>query len=233
MSQSSKRVPVATVVPRPKRRVSGRTSAASTPLALRAAGVEMAPELREHILSRLGFRLGKFARHIERLTVRFEDVNGPRGGVDTVCRIKVVLSGHASVVVEELASGPFEAFNRADDRVERAVRRAIGRAQGQGRLRGVRAPEGVAANPQPAARSAPASTPASTSRNFKRRTRRATAALEETSATGRRSRKSTRGSTNRARQGNKLSQRQTRRVSSPKAREAQGKSPPKSHSKKI
>jgi ribosome-associated translation inhibitor RaiA len=237
MSQSPKRVPVATVVPRPKRRVSGRTSAASTPLALRSAGVEMAPELREHILSRLGFRLGKFARHIERLTVRFEDVNGPRGGVDTVCRIKVVLSGNASVIVEELASGPFEAFNRADDRVERAVRRAIGRAQGRGRLRGVRAPEREVAKPRAAKRSAPTSastsTSTSTSRNFKRRTRGATAALEETSATGRRSRKSTRGSANRARQGNKLSQRQTRRVSSPKARKSQSKSPPKSRSKKM
>ena len=151
MSQSSKRVPVGVAPSRPRKRVSGRTSAAETPLALRTSGIGLTPELREHVLGRMGWRLGKFARHIERLTVRFEDVNGPRGGVDTVCRIKVVLSGHASVVVEELASGPFEAFNRADDRVERAVRRAIGRAQGRGRLTGVRAPRRAPAVAKPRA----------------------------------------------------------------------------------
>ena len=45
-------------------------------------------------------KLGKFATSIERVSVRVTDTNGPRGGVDQVCNVKVVLSGLPSVVVE-------------------------------------------------------------------------------------------------------------------------------------
>jgi len=136
--RSLKRSPFATTVSRADRRVGGRTSAARTPLALRTSGLSVDPELRDHIRRRLGWRLGKFAPHIERLTVRFEDVNGPRGGIDVACRIKVVMSRLPSVVVTELAKNAAKAFDRADDRVERAVRRAIGRAREGGRLGRVR-----------------------------------------------------------------------------------------------
>ena len=203
------------------RRLVARGAATGVPLALRTSGVDVTPELREHVHSRMDRRLGKFARHIDRVTVRFEDVNGPRGGVDTSCKIKVVLTGIESVVVEGLAHGAFEAFNRADDRVERAVRHALGRARGRGRLASRRPPKRAPAvvPVRAAARIAGAR---ATSRNLKRRTGRASAALE-VSAKARPSRKSTRKSANRTRQGNKLTRRQVRRVSSPKARKAQSK----------
>jgi ribosome-associated translation inhibitor RaiA len=215
--KSLKRAPFAVAIPRPRKRAGGRAAASRTPVALRTtAGLAVAHDVQDYIRGRLGFRLGKFARHIERITVRFSDVNGPRGGVDTVCGIKVVLSGLPSVVVAEAAHTPVEAFNRADDRVERAVRRSIGRAQGRG-LVPSGAPEGgraigAAHGAEPEVRPR-----AAAPRNVRGRTRRATAALEG-SAGPRPSRKSTRGSVNRAKQGNKLRRRQSRRVSSPKAR---------------
>jgi ribosome-associated translation inhibitor RaiA len=109
-----------------------------TPLAVRAQKIEVTPAVSEHIHDRLRGRLEKLAHRVERLSVRFEDVNGPRRGVDTVCRIKVVLAGLPSIVVEELASDPLEAFNRADHRVEQAVVRAVGRARRLQRPAGVR-----------------------------------------------------------------------------------------------
>jgi hypothetical protein len=109
---------------------SRRTAEREGKLALRTSGIAVDADLREYVRGRLGWRLGKFARHIERLTVRFEDVNGPRGGIDTACRIKVVISGLPSVVVEELAGDSIEAFNRANDSVEQAVKHAIGRTLG-------------------------------------------------------------------------------------------------------
>jgi ribosome-associated translation inhibitor RaiA len=182
-------------------------------LAVRTSGVELSPALQKKIQSRLNRRLGKFAPHIERVTVRFADQNGPRRGVDTVCRIKVVLSGLPSVVTNQKASGAAEAFNRADDQAARAVKRAVARGQARGTVGRKLAPP-VAQRPVAAAERHRTSTAA---RNFKRRTGRATAALEG-SAQPRPSRKSTRGSANRAKQGNKLARRQTRRVSSPKRR---------------
>ncbi|MGA8807885.1 MAG: hypothetical protein WB973_08395, partial [Thermoanaerobaculia bacterium] len=76
--RSIKRAPFAATVSRADRRAAGRTWAASTPLAVRTSGIAVDPDLRRRIHGRLGLRLGKFAPRIERLTVRFEDVNGPR-----------------------------------------------------------------------------------------------------------------------------------------------------------
>lgn len=61
----------------------------------------MEPVERERIRSLLGRKLAKYAAHIERATIRIDDVNGPRGGVDTLCKIKIVISGSPSTVVEE------------------------------------------------------------------------------------------------------------------------------------
>lgn len=44
---------------------------------------------RAGIRRRLGMKLGKLAWSIERVTVRARDGNGPRGGVDQECTVKV------------------------------------------------------------------------------------------------------------------------------------------------
>jgi hypothetical protein len=61
--------------------------------------------------------------------VRIEDVNGPRGGVDVACRLKVALHGLPSVVIEQTATTVGVAVDRAIDAAERAVSRAIDRAR--------------------------------------------------------------------------------------------------------
>ena len=218
--RSIKRSPFAGTVARAERRTAGRTWAPETPLAVRTSGVAVDPELRARIHQRLGWRLGKFAPRIERLSVRFEDVNGPRGGIDVACSIKAVIGDLPSVVVTELAANPRLAFDRAGLRVERAVRRAIGRGRERGRLGPTQAPTVAHGRKrQRGARGARVTraAPSTAVRNRKRRAPKATAALEG-SARSRPSRKSTRGSANRAKHGNKLGRREQRRLSSPKAR---------------
>ena len=183
------------------------------PLALRTSGIEISPVLRKQIQTRIDRRLGRIAPHIERVTVRFEDVNGPRGGVDTLCRIKVVLSGLPSVLAHQKASDPETAFNRADHRVEQAVKKAITRGQARGIVASGMVSPAEAQNPPKPKRKISSTE----SRNFKKRTGRAVTQLEE-SATGRPSRKSTRKSVNRSKQGNKLATRETIRATSPKRR---------------
>jgi CBS domain-containing protein len=97
------------------------------PAYIRAAEGDLSPHDRTYIRRKLGTRLGKFASAIERVSVRTEDVNGPRGGIDRVCRIKVVLSGLPSVVVERRDASLSAAVDGALSRVEVAVRRAIQR----------------------------------------------------------------------------------------------------------
>jgi hypothetical protein len=55
------------------------------------------------------------------------DVNGPRGGVDHVCNVKVVLSGLPSAVVERRDASPYVAIDLALRATEQAVWRSVGR----------------------------------------------------------------------------------------------------------
>lgn len=114
-----------TAIPREEKRVAGRTETMNTPLNVRTTGFTLAETERGYLRVRLGKKLGKFSPHIERVTVRFEDLNGPKGGVDIECRIKVVLSGLPSVVVAETAESVQVAFNRAADRCVRTVQKAL------------------------------------------------------------------------------------------------------------
>jgi hypothetical protein len=52
-------------------------------------------------------------------------VNGPRGGVDTICRIKAVMTGADSLLVQQRAKSPEQAVGRAIPRLVRAVRRDV------------------------------------------------------------------------------------------------------------
>jgi CBS domain-containing protein/ribosome-associated translation inhibitor RaiA len=126
-SQDEKRTPFARHIPRSVKRTAGRTEAPLVPANIRVAGVELGDDDRAYVRQRLGLKLGKFATSIERVTVRVEDVNGPRGGVDQRCRIKVVLSGLPSVVVEHRSASLRGAINGALSAAERAVRRAVRR----------------------------------------------------------------------------------------------------------
>lgn len=93
---------------------------------------------------RISRQFGKFAPRIERATVRFDDVNGTRGGVDQACKIKVVLAALPSVVVEERGVTAREAYDRAANTMERTIRRALGRANMGSGVRGRRKPKAEA-----------------------------------------------------------------------------------------
>lgn len=100
----------------------GRTTVESTPIAIRSR-VDLAPGAADRMLAQLASRLAPVATVIERGTVRFEDINGPKGGLDTLCRIKLVLSGFPSVQVEETAENADKAFGLALSVLTRTFRR--------------------------------------------------------------------------------------------------------------
>jgi ribosome-associated translation inhibitor RaiA len=148
-------------VPRPTKRRAGATDADLTPLAIRTTRLPLDPDTRRHIQRRSTRQLRKFAPLIERVTVRFEDVRARRGGVDQVCRIKVVLSTRPSVVVQERAATPREAFDAAIGATVRTVRRVMGRAEMSARARGRQsaAPDPDLASPSAASAHTPPNPP--------------------------------------------------------------------------
>jgi len=121
------RTPLPAAIPRPVKRMSGRADTAETPAHVRVIGVELDEDDHALIRLKLGMKLGKFATSIERVSVRVTDTNGPRGGVDQVCSVKVVLSGLPSVVIERRHAALHAAIDVALRATEQAVRRSVRR----------------------------------------------------------------------------------------------------------
>ena len=84
-------------------------------------------DLQRHVERRLRFALGRFSGAVGRVTVRVEDVNGPRGGVDKRCRLVVALAPHGELIIEDEDADVRALLDRSADRAGRAVERRLGR----------------------------------------------------------------------------------------------------------
>lgn len=85
--------------------------------------------LRGHILRRLQFALGRFRDRVARISVRLSDLNGPRGGVDKVCRLQIRLHGMPDILIEDSEADQYMAISRAADRAGRTLGRRLRRAR--------------------------------------------------------------------------------------------------------
>ena len=93
------------------------------PIHIRAAQAQFGSHATDYVQRKLCAKLARFGSSIERISVRVKDLNGPRGGVDQLCRIKVVMRGQASVIFESRESSMNAAVDVALAGAQRAVRR--------------------------------------------------------------------------------------------------------------
>jgi putative sigma-54 modulation protein len=89
----------------------------------------MTKALSKYAKRRLDFSLASKSEHINKVTMRLSDINGPRGGTDKCCRIQVQLTGLPDVVVEDTELDMYTSIDRACDRVSRTVIRKLERRQ--------------------------------------------------------------------------------------------------------
>ncbi len=94
---------------------------------IQALGFDLTDALREHTQRRLRFALSWASQDVRKLTVRLSDVNGPRGGSDKRCRIRIPLPGTRGLVIEDTEADLYIAIDRAAERAERAVARRLER----------------------------------------------------------------------------------------------------------
>ena len=92
-------------------------------------------ELQAHIERHVRFALNRFSDRVWRVHVQIRDLNGPRGGLDTECKIRVELDTRASLLVKELDSCPFAAVANATSRLGRVVSKHVDRVQRTRRAR--------------------------------------------------------------------------------------------------
>ena len=105
-------------------------------LDVRAHGFGLTDALQAYATEHIAGKLAKHARDIQTVVVRFDDVNGSKGGTDKVCEVEVLLPGGNPIIVSELDYDLRAAMDRAADRVEEAVTRALGRRRDTSRQRG-------------------------------------------------------------------------------------------------
>ena len=90
-------------------------------------GFELTESLREHLERRITFALSGRSDQIRRIEVRLSDTNGPRGGFDKRCRVKINVPRLQDIVVEDTQTNLYVAIDRATDRAARTVNRRLER----------------------------------------------------------------------------------------------------------
>lgn len=113
---------------------------------IQSRGFELTEALRDYVTRRLAYGLGQSTQHVARVMVQLLDINGPRGGADKRCRIRVKLDIPLEVVLEDTQPNLYVAVDRAAERVGRTVARNLRRRR---QVRHV-APPGVDAGEMPA-----------------------------------------------------------------------------------
>lgn len=97
-------------------------------IAIQARDLSLTQSLRGHVYKRLAFTLGRCSSRVHRVEVRLSDINGPRGGVDKSCKIKVQLPGKPDIVVEDVQADLYTAIDRAAGRAGRTLARRLHRS---------------------------------------------------------------------------------------------------------
>ncbi|MFP5382487.1 MAG: HPF/RaiA family ribosome-associated protein [Gammaproteobacteria bacterium] len=90
---------------------------------LRALGFDLTGALSEYVGRRLDFAFGRFGGGIRRVEVMLSDENGPRGGRDKRCQVRLVPEGQAPVHVLERQEDLYVAIDRALERAAHALAR--------------------------------------------------------------------------------------------------------------
>jgi len=89
--------------------------------------MSLANTLREMVHTRLQHALGRLAQRIDEAVVSFEDVNGPRGGPDVQCRIRLFLRPRGEVNVAAMGASPSAALSEAAQRAGRCLNSRVRR----------------------------------------------------------------------------------------------------------
>lgn len=93
----------------------------------RAIGFPLTDAILRHVESRVESALGPFAQAVIRVTVRVQDVNARRGGVDKRCTVVVALRQRGVVAAEVTDQDLYAAVDAVAPRIRRAVKRAVKR----------------------------------------------------------------------------------------------------------
>ena len=96
-------------------------------LAIRSHGFPLTESLRAHVERRIRLALSHAAARIRTVTVVLSDSNGPRGGLDKACRVRIAIKDSPVMVIDDTEANLYSAIDCAANRAGRKVNRILGR----------------------------------------------------------------------------------------------------------
>ena len=103
-------------------------------LSIRSHGFTLTQAIRDYTERWLRFALSHAAGRVTTITVVLSDINGPRGGRDKCCRVRIGVRDQQVMVINDIQHNLYYAIDHAADRAARAVSRRLGRAADAVRL---------------------------------------------------------------------------------------------------
>ncbi len=105
-------------------------------LTVQGTHIRPTPSIVAHVQRKVGSALGRLRHRVQGVWVTLDDENGPRGGVDKACRVRVAIAGVPGkpVIVEQRSEDLYGAIDAASKRAARAVQRSVGRQRDRRRF---------------------------------------------------------------------------------------------------
>jgi putative sigma-54 modulation protein len=96
-------------------------------IAIRTRHLTLEPETHEKLRDRIQRALGRITQWVLTVDVTLTDINGPKGGADKLCRLRVRGRGAPSVVSEHVGADVLATAAFAAGRAEQMILRKVAR----------------------------------------------------------------------------------------------------------
>ncbi|WP_419811094.1 HPF/RaiA family ribosome-associated protein [Bacterioplanoides sp.] len=90
---------------------------------IQSRNIPLTKELRSLLKKRVEFAFNRFHHRIQKIRVRLDDINGPKGGIDKDCQFYLTLPDQPDVVVRSQASEIEAAISKTASRSASALSR--------------------------------------------------------------------------------------------------------------
>ena len=94
-------------------------------ITIKSRGFSLTQGLKEFIEDRMRLIFTRYGQHVSRIDITLLDINGPKGGEDKRCKIRLKLDGMPSIIIQETDTDMYEAINNCGSRLKRTVSRKL------------------------------------------------------------------------------------------------------------
>lgn len=101
-------------------------------IAVRIRDLDFAGDIREEVERSLDYAVDRHEGRIDRILVCLSDLNGPRGGVDKLCRMTAYVRGIRPILISEKGANLVAVIGRAGRRLGSRIRGNIERRRRSG-----------------------------------------------------------------------------------------------------